>query len=328
LRLFLGAVEQCLRAHSAGADPAARLGAVAFIHRFGSALNPHLHFHCVVLDGVFASTPTGSVVFHLATDIDRPAIATVQAKVRRRLLQSFVRRGLLPGDDARAMQAWAHGGGFSVDATVRIEAADRPGRERLLRYCARPPFALERLQQRDAEHLLYAAGKPGPGSSGAQILTPLQLIDRLAALVPPPRVHRHRYYGVLAPNSPLRPAVTAMALPATTLAAAAPPADEPALRRAARYAWALLLARIYEVFPLRCSLCGADMRIIAFITDPTTVRDILAHLGEPIRAPIVAPARGPPLWAAVDAAPSDAFALADTVALPPPAYAFDQRIAW
>ena len=39
----------------------ARLGAMAFIHRFGSALNPHLHFHCVVLDGVSASTPTGGV---------------------------------------------------------------------------------------------------------------------------------------------------------------------------------------------------------------------------------------------------------------------------
>ena len=28
----------------AGESAAARLGAVAFIHRFGSSLNPHLHF--------------------------------------------------------------------------------------------------------------------------------------------------------------------------------------------------------------------------------------------------------------------------------------------
>jgi len=242
LRLFLRAVEQCLRARSADAGPAARIGAVAFIHRFGSALNPHLHFHCVVLDGVFASAPAGVVVFHPAAGIDAQAIAAVQAKVRRRLLESFVRRGLHDSDAAHAMQAWQHGGGFSVDASVRIEAADRAGRERLLRYCARPPFALERLQQRDAEHLLYAAGKPGPGGSGAQLLTPLQLLDRLAALVPPPRVHRHRYFGVLAPHSPLRPAVTALAVPAATRAPAAPrpdpapPAAEPAHHRAARYA--------------------------------------------------------------------------------------------
>jgi Putative transposase len=45
LRIFLRAVEHCLREHSPGCSAAARLGAVAFIHRFGSALNEHLHFH-------------------------------------------------------------------------------------------------------------------------------------------------------------------------------------------------------------------------------------------------------------------------------------------
>ena len=110
LRLFLRAVEQTLRAHSAGAGPTARLGAVAFIHRFGSALNAHLHFHCVVLDGVFATTPTGGVVFHEATAIDAAAIAAVQATVRRRLLGSFVRRGRLDSDAAHAMHAWPHDG--------------------------------------------------------------------------------------------------------------------------------------------------------------------------------------------------------------------------
>jgi hypothetical protein len=44
-----------------------------------------------------------------------------------------------------------------------------------------------------------------PGAKAYELtLTPLELIDRIAALVPPPRTHRHRYFGVLAPNSPLR----------------------------------------------------------------------------------------------------------------------------
>jgi hypothetical protein len=43
------------------------------------------------------------------------------------------------------------------------------------------------------------------------------------------------------------------------------------------------------------------MRIIAFITDPSTVRDILAHLGEPAAPTHIAPARGPPLSEAVSA---------------------------
>jgi hypothetical protein len=148
LRLFLRAVESCLRAHSPGSGPAARLGAVAFIHRFGSTLNPHLHFHCAVIEGVFEPA-AGGVVFHAATGLDATAITQVQAQVRRRLLRVFVRRGLLPGDDAQAMGQWRHGGGFSVDGSVRIEAADRAGRERLLRYCARPPFALDQLREVD-----------------------------------------------------------------------------------------------------------------------------------------------------------------------------------
>jgi hypothetical protein len=325
LRLFLRAVESCLRAHSPGSSPAARLGAVAFIHRFGSSLNAHLHFHCLVIDGVFDTATTGGIIFTAATGLDANAIADVQAGVRRRLLRLFARRGLLPSDDARAMAQWDHGGGLSVDGSVHIEAADRAGRERLLRYCARSPFALDRLRELGPERLRYELTKPGPGGAGSLLLTPVELIDRIAALVPPPRIHRHRTFGVLAPNAPLRAAVTALALAATTSppAANAQPAAEPAHRRAARYAWAMLLARIYEVFPLVCPHCGGGMRIIAFITAGPTVRDILAHLGEPTAPPRIAPARGPPLW---DAAGADADPFPDPVL--PPAFEFDQRLTW
>ncbi len=73
------------------------------------------------------------------------------------------------------------------------------------------PFALERLRQRGAE-LVYHCPKPQSGGKQADlVLSPLELIERIAALVPPPRTHRHRYYGVLAPNAPLRAVVTAMA---------------------------------------------------------------------------------------------------------------------
>ena len=55
--------------------------------------------------------------------------------------------------------------------------------------------------------------------------------------------------------------------------------DEPLHRKAARLVWAMLIARIYEVFPLVCPRCGGQMRIIAFITDGAAIREILAHLG-------------------------------------------------
>mgnify|MGYP001296127057 CR=1 FL=1 len=61
-----------------------------------------------------------------ALELDATAFADVQARVRNRVLRSFFGRGLIDKDDATEMRAWAHDGGFSVDGSVRIEAADRP----------------------------------------------------------------------------------------------------------------------------------------------------------------------------------------------------------
>lgn len=112
-------------------------------------------------------------------------MGTVQATVRQRLLQAMIQRGWLMREDAQTMAAWEHGGGFSLDAGVRIEGEDRDGLERLLRYCVRPAFALERRRQIDPEHLVYESVKPEPGGSGSLVLTPLELLDRLVALIPP-----------------------------------------------------------------------------------------------------------------------------------------------
>jgi len=82
---------------------------------------------------------------------------------------------------------------------------------------------MDRLKQRGAD-LVYRCGKghteplQSDKYSGEQVLTPLELINRIAQLVPPPRTHRHRYHGVLAPNSPLRAAVTALAQGAQVVA--------------------------------------------------------------------------------------------------------------
>ena len=64
---------------------------------------------------------------------------------------------------ANAMLQWSHGGGFSLNAEVRIEAHDRQGLERLLRYCAWSIFASERLSRaKPGEHLIYSLPKPRP----------------------------------------------------------------------------------------------------------------------------------------------------------------------
>ena len=375
LRIFLRVIAQTLQTHSPGAahmDKAGlHIGAIAFIHRFGSSLNEHVHFHVCVVDGVFEevegegdadATPRISspgVIFHAATGIDAATVAPVQTTLQKRILRAFVGRGLLENFEAKEMLGYKHSG-FSVDAGVCIESHDRPGLERLLRYCARPPFAMDRLRK-EGSKLVYRCGKqrsePTSDKRGAKVdelhLTPLELIDRIAALVPPPRTHRHRYFGVLAPNSPLRAAVTALATPAQAapvlgasistgecapgvvpMSSALPSQSEPVLpKRAAHYLWAVLIARIYEVFPLLCPLCGGHMRIIAFITHSADIRHILDHIGADSEPPRISPARGPPLWDDCSDAQMDDGAQTepadwDLAAQPAPDFEVDQRISW
>jgi hypothetical protein len=72
----------------------------------------------------------------------------------------FSRADHLDRDDANEMAGWDHGGG--LDASARIEANDRAGLERLLRYCARPPFAQERLEQVGDDRFVYRLPEPRP----------------------------------------------------------------------------------------------------------------------------------------------------------------------
>jgi len=242
--------------------------------------------------------------------------------------------------------------GFSIDASVGIEGDDRAGLERLVRYCARPPLALERLHapaglaslESPEARLLYRLPEPDLHGRTVLVLTPLDLLARLSRLLPPPRrplaeasgTRRQRYHGVLAPNATVRARVVAIgreagddeegqdvegdpepldAPPGGSIAPAgagpfaprgatsasqpAAPAERPRASRS-RALWALLLARSYEVLPLLCpgapreAWSDGEMRILAFLTDPPTVRTILLHSELPHRPPHLTPARGPP----------------------------------
>jgi len=75
-------------------------------------------------------------------------------------------------DTAEDMR-WRHGGGFSVNAAVQINKEDRPGFERLLRYCARPVFASEKMTTlRQDKQLGYALPKPTLGGRFGEGLAP------------------------------------------------------------------------------------------------------------------------------------------------------------
>ncbi len=91
--------------------------------------------------------------------------------------------------------------GFSLHAGVAVPANDRQRLERLCRYVGRPPVATERLSELPDGRLLYELRHRWRDGTTHVAFEPLELIDRLAALVPPPRLHTVRYFGVLASRS-------------------------------------------------------------------------------------------------------------------------------
>ena len=252
---LLDAIERHLRTHCEAAGPQARGGAVACIHRFGSAFNAHTHFHVCAIDGVFEPNGEG-VHLHPAPAPSPEEMETVQVAVRRRTLHAFQRRGWLERGDRLEMEQWPHGGGFSLDASVRIAGGDRRGR----------------LQWIGAERVRHRLPRPRPYGRSELILSPPELIERVAALVP-------------AQTATLGPARPHEALP-TAAGEAAP--EQTDRSRKARYLWVVLLARIYEAFPLTCPHCAGEMRIVAFVTGPVAIQEILAHIGEPTRPPMAA----------------------------------------
>ena len=199
LSLFVRTLFNALRARARSlALPARECGAVSFIQRFGSALRLNVHFHVLVPEGVFADDGT----FH---PLPSPEDGDVES-----LLETFLSR-LVPLLE-----------GFSLHANTRVHENDRTGLETLCRYGARGPLSLERLSLRDDGRLAWRMKRPAPDGSTHLLLTPLQLVRKLAALVPPPRFNLTRFHGVFVPNSKLRARVVPTPPPAP------PPAQSPA----------------------------------------------------------------------------------------------------
>jgi hypothetical protein len=256
-KIFLAEIERFLLTASgvtAVADTPSvsrpRLGGISFLHRFGSALNHHVHLHACVTDGVFvpAAAEAGCGAppeFLPARPITRVHLASITERVRRHVIRWFRLSRLLDAAAAADMLAWENSG-FSIDASVRITLIDRD--------------ATSYFQS--LEHLLRYY------------------------LIPQPRKHRHRYHGVFALNHPLRPAVTALAVGKHRDAATGGHNAEdccgtyakPRSHDTSRIAWANLVARVGEEFPLQCPSCGGDIRLISFITEPGPIRKILTHM--------------------------------------------------
>ena len=185
-------------------------------------------------------------------------------------------------------QRCANAHGFSLHAGVRCDADQRQGLEHLCRYITRPAIANERLSVNRAGQVVLKLKTAFRDGTTHIVMSPLEFMQRLAALVPRPRLHLIRFHGVLAPNAKLRAAI----VPGAAQRETGREADHaPAHGAPARMSWARLLKRVFDIDIEHCPQCGGRLKIIAVIEEPPVIVSILTHLGLSAQPPPRAPAR-------------------------------------
>jgi hypothetical protein len=183
--------------------------------------------------------------------------------------------------------------GFSLHAAVRCQANERAKLERLCRYITRPALANDRIKVNQAGQVELKLKTPWRDGTTHHVMSPLEFMQRLAALVPRPRLHLIRFHGLLAPNAKWRSKVVPQQQSDTPLLSQTQPEEEPPEHgRPLRLGWAKLIKRVFNLDLTHCQSCGGDLRIIAAITQRHAIEKILNHLGLAPRPPPVAPARG------------------------------------
>ena len=253
----------------------------------------------LVRSGRVALREDGSASLQVEADPDRAveaglvaASAQFRTATGRRAGRPLRRLGVRPRKRTRATRRrreslQAEHVGFDLHAKVRVGWGERKQLEHLCRYLLRPALATERLSLRPDGRYEYRLRRPWADGTTAFVYEPVELMERLAALVPMPRANLVRYHGVFAPAAEWRGRV----VPAGDRSRRPPrggfaPKD--------RVPWAQLLHRVWLTRILVCAGCGGRRELVAQVTEPFAIRRILEHLGLDPSTPGPVPARGPP----------------------------------
>ena len=243
-----------------------QVGAVCFTQRFGSRLDLNVHHHAVLPDGVFALDDAGAPHFvELAAPSDEE-LEKILVRIVRKTLARLERAGEREDVDAlgaaqleavqttllaigarRPKRLSALLEGFSLEAGTHVNATNRDGLEHLCRYGLRPPLAKDRLSIAPNGRVVIALKRPMYDGTTEIAYEPVAFVRRLAAIVPPPRAHLTRYFGVFAPASKVR-----VSAPAVSEEKSEPRRVDGAEKgkpelRPRRLDWAALLQRVFEV---------------------------------------------------------------------------------
>ncbi len=234
-------------------------GLVSVVQTFGDRATFHPHVHALASRGGW----TASGEWIPLPCVDEGA---AERLFRHKVLALLRRRGLLSQERIELLLSWRRSG-FSAHNRVHVPAEDSQGLEALVRYMMRTPVSLSRLRFTPGSHEVVYARKRGhdaPEQSEGESIDAMEFVARVRLLLE------------RGPGQAQAAARVELSSPGEVPEAEA--ALEGADRAALRRRWAEMIRRVYEVDPLVCPRCGAEMRVVGFITQPALIKRILDHL--------------------------------------------------
>ncbi len=232
------------------------LAAIFTVQTAGEALNYHPHLHGLLADGYWKDG-----VFTRFLEVDLKAIEQAFAE---RVLAELHKRELISDDDVAQILSQDHTG-FGV--WLGDPFHDKESEQFVARYIERSPLSLEKLSIQD--DIVTYTTKDG----AAHEFDALEFLAALSVHIPKTYESITRYYGRY---SCRRRGERAKLSP--------PPPEEQESdyrREFRKSSWAACIKRVYEIDPLECPKCKAQMRIIAFIQDEHSIKDIMKAQGIP-----------------------------------------------
>jgi len=314
-------------------------GIVSYLQRAGGALNLNLHYHLLVLDGLYTTGEDGAAIFTRIPGIHNDELACVVRGVSRRVIKYLRKTGRLSEDGEEVFigdtsdenhgalshlkrasissrialgpraglkvrrigssfgfeeeipQSQSYGcmsmNGFSIHAATSIKAHERDRLEKLLRYLGRGPVSHERISLSEGGNILYELKNSYDGASHV-MFSPIEFIEKLASIIPPPYRHQVNYYGCLSSHNKLRPKIVRSLAEESNNEASSQrecqnhvgvveESDNPSVPR--YIPWADLLKRTFGIDLSICPQCGGKVRVIAAISDVEAIEKILKHVG-------------------------------------------------
>ncbi|MCP3992692.1 MAG: hypothetical protein GY724_26720 [Actinomycetia bacterium] len=152
---------------------------------------------------------------------------------------------------------------------------------------ARPPLAKTRLIRRPDGLVQLDLKRAWHDGTTSLVFTPIAVLERLIALVPPPRAHQTLYHGVLAPRAAWRAQVVPKPPPTPPLPCTSLSRTPSTTSRWVK--WGQLLWRLFALDAFACPICRQLMQLRAVVIYPPATTKVVNALDVAVRK-----ARGPP----------------------------------